>query len=243
MEKIILNTPTPLTAHVLINSGCNLSCKNCYYKNNDGMLSLNTIKKLFNEWKGQIRSVAIGGGEPLLHQDIDEIVTISKKYFYTAITTNGTLKHSFTCAPDRIHVSCDSMHDNIKECTEAINFYSEKSTVGINHILTSIEELKEIDRYLGEKIDKITILLMKPHSSFNQWKSLYQYISRDRERYWLDACLQRKIKGIPCRQGITSFSIDQKLMISKCSNIKKKYKYENLQDSFQKIVNTKCPYS
>ena len=82
---LILQYPPkfPKSVHLYITNDCNLNCEKCYYRSeNDPLqqLSLEKIRSLFAEWKNfRLTSIAIGGGEPLLHPDIQEIVEISKK--------------------------------------------------------------------------------------------------------------------------------------------------------------------
>ena len=141
----------PLKVHISILNYCNLNCEKCYYKNENKnkLLSLTQIEHLFKEWKKKgIKSIAIGGGEPLLHPDIIEITRISKRFgFFTAVTTNGTiLKRIFA---DRIHISADELHptfENLKIIQKAINYYKNIGIkkVGINHIMTTLRALKKL---------------------------------------------------------------------------------------------------
>ena len=70
---------------------CNLACEFCYSWNLEGMLSLADIKKTVQE-NQKHSQMEIGGGEPLLHPDIANIVlylTINAGK-YVHIATNGT---------------------------------------------------------------------------------------------------------------------------------------------------------
>lgn len=71
---------------------CNLACEFCYSWNLDGILSLEDVKRIVS--KHSLHSVIeIGGGEPLLHKELADIVTyltmIAQKNVH--VSTNGTV--------------------------------------------------------------------------------------------------------------------------------------------------------
>jgi hypothetical protein len=87
----------------------------------------------------------------------------------------------------------------------------------------------------------MTILLKKPVDVEQDWTELYDYIAGDRGRYWLDACLVKFVKGIPCRQGVSSLSIDQNLIARRCSNTETGVPYTTLEKTWPQIqVITDC---
>ncbi len=70
---------------------CNLACEFCYSWNLEGMLSLSDVQRIVEENK-EHSIVELGGGEPLLHKEIADIVScltldMDKKVH---IATNGT---------------------------------------------------------------------------------------------------------------------------------------------------------
>jgi radical SAM protein with 4Fe4S-binding SPASM domain len=73
---------------------CNRRCEYCYSKRRDIEPSLPEIKKLFSEVKGFIYRLDLLGGEPMLRQDIYEVIQAAKKtgkIRLVTIFTNGTL--------------------------------------------------------------------------------------------------------------------------------------------------------
>lgn len=242
--KVLFDEPRPLTIHLLINGKCNLSCNNCFYKGRKGKISLPAILTLFGEWyEAGVQSVAIGGGEPLLHPDIDQIIANGKACgFYMALTTNGTILHDFPVPPERVHISADSMHGlKMKRYKKAIKFYKKQGCqVGVNHILTSLKEFRYYDRKL-KRADKFTILLEKPESnvSLDERLEVVKDIFWNPERYWFDACFSKRYLNQDCKQGFSSFAIDSDLMCSRCSNVTTKFPYMTIKQVWRMVSKDK----
>jgi organic radical activating enzyme len=228
----------PLSCHILITSKCNLNCPGCFYKSTSE-ISFEKISDIFQELKkAGTRSIALGGGEPLLHPEIARICALAKKLsFYLAITSNGTiLRNDIEC--DRIHFSFDSIHLTDSETIlKVIQFYRNKiKKIGTNHILTDKESLEEA---LSMPVEYLTLLLEKPSNRFNDWElllRLYGHSSNKAgKKIWFDACLMKFWKGKECNQGKTSMSINSELKRSRCSNVNYKIPYTNLQETWKEI--------
>ena len=225
----------PLSVHLLITSRCNLNCPKCYYRG-EGELSLETATRLFDEWASHgVVSVAIGGGEPLLHPDIEKITFEAKKRgFYVAVTTNGTVLKRIHV--DRVHISFDSIHEtSYWQARKAIKFFRAFTpNVGINHIVTDLPSLKKALRL---NPSTVTLLMEKPSSGFDAWQEVFAIVGKG--RLWIDACLAQKLGIRKCRQGVTSMCVDQKLMASKCSNIREKIAYTTLTETWNMVKKQK----
>ncbi|MHA1450834.1 MAG: PqqD family peptide modification chaperone [Candidatus Hodarchaeales archaeon] len=84
----------PEKVHLMVTSKCNLSCKGCYAGHVKGTdITLEQIKKLVDQLaEMRVFQLAIGGGEPLVREDIVEIARYTReKRILPNITTNGTL--------------------------------------------------------------------------------------------------------------------------------------------------------
>ncbi|MCW4008522.1 MAG: radical SAM protein [Candidatus Bathyarchaeota archaeon] len=229
---------TPLSIHMLLTGKCNISCPKCYYKNN-GELDMNRILQFFNEWsQHNVRSLALGGGEPMLHPHIEEVTAEAKKRgFYVSVTTNGTILKNIYA--DRVHVSFDEIHQTtFNEAQRAIKYYSRKMQVGINHIVTDMRHLQEA---LKLPAPTIVLLMEKPRATFTDWKQAFKLAQKKHKRLWIDACLACKLGIAKCRQGVTSMSINQQGKASKCSNIKTKFEYSTLEETFKQVKTQECP--
>jgi radical SAM protein with 4Fe4S-binding SPASM domain len=79
----------------MINGSCNLRCKYCYISAGGNSLpdaDFNDISDRVNILNSiNVQSVIIGGGEPLLHDNIFEILEMSSEKIKTHLLTNGTL--------------------------------------------------------------------------------------------------------------------------------------------------------
>lgn len=76
-----------------LTSRCNLNCSFCFGVKETKELGLNDAKKIIKKLKSwDFRHIVLSGGEPLLRDDIKEIITFSKKLgLRTALSTNGIL--------------------------------------------------------------------------------------------------------------------------------------------------------
>ncbi len=86
----------PLTLHLELTDSCNLRCRHCsagQLPRNERMLTLEELEGLFRSMK-QIGTFRLGltGGEPLLRDDLMEIIDLAVKYRLSpCLTTNGLL--------------------------------------------------------------------------------------------------------------------------------------------------------
>ncbi|MFH1126707.1 MAG: radical SAM protein [archaeon] len=83
----------PEVVHLSVTGRCNLDCEFCYAQKNEKDMTTKEITSLIDELSEmKVFQVAIGGGEPLLRDDIYRILSYCKKKGIVAnITTNGTL--------------------------------------------------------------------------------------------------------------------------------------------------------
>lgn len=87
---------SPITVYFEVTYACNLRCIHCYAsagKPLENELSFNEISKLIDELVAmKVFYVALGGGEPLLREDIVKIVnSMVSKGIHVSLATNGTL--------------------------------------------------------------------------------------------------------------------------------------------------------
>ena len=236
--RIITYPPKyPKSVHLYITNECNLDCEKCHYRTpRDAKkeLTFPQIKHLFNEWKPyNFTSIAIGGGEPLLHPDITDIIQQGKDMgYYMAVTTNGTVLKPIR--PDRIHISYDGIHPTWKNenlIQKAVNHYKSLGCkVGINHIVRSLEGIDYVTNAF-ENVDNVLLIREKPYSNFTQWNDIKRL-----QKYWIEGC----IEGSRCEQGILSFHVDYNMNASICSNFEKKVKYSTLENTWKKLKEFKC---
>ena len=189
---------------------------------------------MFQEWKNYgLTSIAIGGGEPLIHPCIVKIVKLGRNMgYFISVTTNGTILKPIKA--NRVHISYDELHSTWKNerfLQNAIDFYKKQNCkVGINHIVTNIKNIEYIQNTF-ENFDNFLLIREKPVSQFKDWEKI-SYL----KNYWIEGC----IEGSYCEQGILSFHIDYELNASICSNFKEKIHYTNLIETWSKLKIFNC---
>jgi len=103
---------------VCIATVCNLRCPTCCYvlKNKDvfkggGFIKIKDFKSVIDKYAKKIEGVGLGGGEPLLHPELEKLVEIVKSNgLQASISTNGILikkKIDILKSFDSINVSMD----------------------------------------------------------------------------------------------------------------------------------------
>ncbi len=253
MMRVPFDEPRPLTCHILLTTACNYDCDGCFYRKGVSMqIPFDRLVYLLEDLAFEgVYSVAFGGGEPTLYPKLNEAVNEAKKRgLYVAVTTNGAIRHEFDTPPDRVHISYSAMHRAAMRRSigrnsvpwrythDAIEYYKMQGiTVGINYIYENYHHFKLID-LLFHRAHNITILLKKPVTEeyLEKLAPIPGYIAGDRERYWLDACLAKLVNGTPCRQGVSSLSIDQNLIAHRCSNTGTGVPYTTLKKTWPQLT-------
>lgn len=99
LDKIIYNqkaTPFPRLINLFITEECNFNCPMCHVRDarskKKTWLSYANLHKVFDEAAFYFPSFQITGGEPLLHPELEEIITyLTKKRMVKGLVTNGLL--------------------------------------------------------------------------------------------------------------------------------------------------------
>jgi MoaA/NifB/PqqE/SkfB family radical SAM enzyme len=86
----------PISINLDLTSACNFSCPHCVDStiiNTRSHLSLEDIKKTIRRLQsnGLLSVILLGGGEPTLHPDVEEVVRyLKRKKLQVGIVTNGS---------------------------------------------------------------------------------------------------------------------------------------------------------
>lgn len=164
-----------------VTSKCNLRCKHCRVNEIEYDMPFEEIKTAFKKLSGfKPRGVFISGGEPLIREDIVEIVKESKKLApVTVLNTNSLLltekklKELIEAGLNYIQVSVDGIeeqHDYIRgkgtyrktiEKLKMINKYSDKIKLHISSVvsLKNIDYMEEFARQILE-VEKINVQIL-----------------------------------------------------------------------------------
>ena len=88
----------PETVHLAITARCNLSCPGCYVPPFDvrGELTTAELRGLIDQWAAMhVFQLAVGGGEPLLREDLFDVLAYARERgIVPNLTTNGLLLDS-----------------------------------------------------------------------------------------------------------------------------------------------------
>ena len=164
-----------------VTSKCNLRCKHCRVNEIGYDMTLDEIEEVFNKLTDfKPRGVFISGGEPLIRDDIVEIVKKSKKLApVTILNTNSLLltenklKELVDSGLNYMQVSVDGIeeqHDYIRgkgtykktiEKMKMINEYSDQIKLHISSVVSqkNIDYMEEFARQILE-IEKINVQIL-----------------------------------------------------------------------------------
>lgn len=198
-----------------ITNTCNMNCQHCMNRSGKESfpgLSSDTIKKLFSELYSEgIRFLYISGGEPLVYQDIDEILEYAHDLgFQMMLATNGfeVEKHIDTierCVGD-VSISLDGigeLHDAFRGTPGAFNnvlkaiallkkkgIYTRISTCLWRENVSQLEEIIALADDLGLKKVNLSVLVPTGRAlennvqiAWSEYPDLIKRIDKLQERY------------------------------------------------------------
>lgn len=234
----------PLTVHLQLTTVCNLSCRDCWYKCRPATMTKDKALALVEECAAAgVKSIAIGGGEPMLVDHLRSVVDRAKRLgMWVAVTTNGTVFRA-DVLPNRVAISWDPLHARTWESgvTPVLQqFRINGVEVGINHVLTSWPDFQRVHGWMkGMGVSKLkdgspalTLILKKPKTQFNDWDKLKALHFSD---FAVDACLAKRLYGVPCRQGETSMYVSAEGLAGVCSNVDARRTYVGLKETFSAL--------
>ncbi len=156
----------PINITLLLTFKCNLNCISCFFdkKENKQVLTKKEIFKLIDQFKmWGIKQITLSGGEPLVRNELLEIITyIKKKGLWVGIITNGTLitknisKKFSELGVNKVSVSIDGIGkindkirggNNFKRSIRGLNLLLKENIpeIRINSVITS-KNLENIEK-------------------------------------------------------------------------------------------------
>ena len=179
----------PHHAQWLVTKKCNYRCAGCnvWKEPSEKELSAEEIKKGLDILKELgIAELVISGGDPLLRDDIDEIIDYATKYFFTTVYDNGSMAaKKIDCLRnvDFVAISIDSLdeakNDSIKNVPgawkRAMETVETLHREGINVSVTptisqkNLNEITDITEYFTKK-------------GIPVWYTLYSYVASANEK-------------------------------------------------------------
>ena len=183
----------PHHAQWLVTKKCNYRCAGCnvWKEPSEKELSAEEIKKGLDILKELgIAELVISGGDPLLRDDIDEIIDYATKYFFTTVYDNGSMAaQKIDCLRnvDFVAISIDSLdeakNDSIKNVPgawkRAMETVEKLHSEGINVSVTptisqkNLNEITDITTYFTKKRIPVCYSLYSFDDSANE-KQLFK---------------------------------------------------------------------
>ena len=218
----------PLSVNLLVTSKCNASCPCCNQRNFSGDLPLGEIERIARELTPKY--MPIGGGEPLLREDLGKIAETIRRYSVPAVTTNGLLIEERIEELKKFHqvqVSLNgfrSTHESVKdtefrEVIKGIRTLRKKGIrFGVNTILTD-DVVKELRRFIKFCLSlgaaDVRLLAPKPPLEMPDRIEVPRH-----EKVHIDGCLAAA-QGIAfgCMAGRFGCTVFPNCQASPCSHI------------------------
>lgn len=181
--KLLYNMPylyylleiNPSSCTIMVTNRCNLKCIMCkqWQEPIGKELSTNDWKKIIIDLKrNRIRSIHFSGGEPLLREDLVELVSFcAAEKFAVGITTNGSLLNSYilqklTCAGLRsLALSIDALNGEYEKIRGGL-VNSFKLVEESAHLIAELRMKKRIDAYINFTLMRSNIKALKAVKAF-----------------------------------------------------------------------------
>ena len=171
----------PLICSFKITGKCNLKCIHCPFWREEQKreLGFNQIIDILKKLqKNGVKIIVFEGGEPLLWRDknlgkdINDVIKLARKmFFFTCITTNGTIDYKSSEA-DIVFVSIDGLketHDTIRgksfeKILANISCAKKSKKIVANICISKINsgDIKNLIKFLNDKIYGFTIQFYYP---------------------------------------------------------------------------------
>ena len=142
--------------YIEITNVCNLNCKFCPKSNRkQQFMSLENFKNIIDKVKNKAQTIYLHvKGEPLLHNNLDEIISyIDKNNLKVVITTNATLLKDkidilkkYTCIKQinlSIHSITQNTFDNEKYLNNIFESVKKLNNTIVSYRLWNIKNIKE----------------------------------------------------------------------------------------------------
>jgi len=172
-KNVVMPKLQPISINLDLTTGCNYYCDHCIdlgMINNGGKLQLANIKQMVTSLvKDGLRStIVIGGGEPVLHPDFEEVIVFLKSLkLQVGIVTNGSRLAPlsriafFMEEHDWIRLSLDAgKNDTFRK------IHSPKVGVTLDGILNDVKEMRS--KYAGYQLGFSYLVLSQDQIANNK---------------------------------------------------------------------------
>lgn len=134
----------PILCNYYVTYRCNASCGFCdIWEKPSPYITLEQAEQNFRDLKKLgVKVIDFTGGEPLLHQELDQLLDLAKKYgFITTVTTNCLLYPKWA---ERLQGKVDMLHFSLDSTDKEIHDKS-RNVACFDFVMESIEIVKLLD--------------------------------------------------------------------------------------------------
>lgn len=207
-QKLTLVDYPGNTACIVFTQGCNFRCPFCHNSslltasNNSNTIEPQTVFDYLDKRKGMIDGVCISGGEPLLHQDIEEFIKkIKEKGYKVKLDTNGSKPEVLKRLIDNNLIDYVAM--DIKNCFQKYNL-----TAGVEVITNDIKKSIEILKNSNIDFEFRTTIVKELHS-YENITQIAEYLGPN-VKYYLQ---NYRDCDTVLKRGLNSFSEEELINI------------------------------
>ncbi|NLV27847.1 MAG: GTP 3',8-cyclase MoaA [Methanomicrobiales archaeon] len=216
---------------IAVNSGCNLKCVYCHREGEtkpDAPLPIEDIKAILNIAHDLgIKSIKFTGGEPLLREDIVDIIRAVPPGIESSMTTNGTLLAGYA------HVLRDAGLSRVNISLDSLNPETYRSITGVG-VLSDVLEGIEASRNAGLTPIKINMVLLKGVNE-GEVDDFIRLVSGDRQMI-LQIIELMDLGDCPLHADLSDLedmiAAESRKVITRRMHHRKKYCYDNAEIEF-----------
>lgn len=184
-----LNLSSPISLSWQITNRCNSHC--CFCCNDSGIgkneLDFQGIKNITKEiLKWNCMRIIIGGGEPLIREDIEDILKLfENEKVKPAIATNGILLNERII--NQISKSCMTLQISL----DTLNREVYKKLRGTDDLYKVKENIKLAKKYM----DNVRIVTVLNRYNENELSEIYKFVEQNNIKQWFVFCLLPSGRG------------------------------------------------
>ena len=191
-DKPIIKHKYPMVCDVKITDNCYLGCKFCYQNSTpDGRhASLKDIKYVASVLqKNKVFEVAIGGGDPLEHPQLGEIIDIFNEH---GIITNITINpHS------------RKLRENTEELFKMYDILYKNHAVGVSRDIYSAHALQDFFGWLHPKASCMDYIILNKHRSLKRRPDIAVHLisgidfkTNDDFKSKIELCIEKEVSPL-----------------------------------------------
>jgi len=239
--------------HINITSKCNFRCPECYMPKGDYDMPVKDFKHIVDQCvANKVHQITLGGGDPFLYKNIQEIVDYSTKRINVCTTINGTNRLPKHIVKKFRQVNI-SYHKSLPDMKNALMWLKNIGVKrGINYVYhkETMDVVEDIARIAKETEAELLLLQYKP--VIGDWKN---YISPEESFKVAKELANRKNFGV-CVDGacVLNCMMKKRFMtvqidstVTPCSFVKEPNMGNILKQDFKDIWKNRgevivCPY-